>query len=74
MGMHTLLSLKWIINKDLLSSTWSSAQCGSLDGRGVWRIDTCMCGLSPFTASSPETITTVLIGYTLIQNRKLFKK
>ena len=32
----TLLYFKWIINKDLLCSTWNSAQCylcGSLDGR-----------------------------------------
>ena len=25
--MHTLLYLKWITNKDLLYSTWNSAQC-----------------------------------------------
>ena len=25
--MYTLLYLKWIANKDLLDSTWSSAQC-----------------------------------------------
>ena len=25
--VHTLLYLKWIINKDLLYSTWNSAQC-----------------------------------------------
>ena len=27
MDMYTLLYLKWIINKDLLYSTWDSAQC-----------------------------------------------
>ena len=27
MGMYTLLYLKWITNKDLLYSTWNSAQC-----------------------------------------------
>ena len=27
MDMYTLLSLKWITNKDLLCSTWNSAQC-----------------------------------------------
>ena len=27
MVMYTLLSLKWITNKDLLYSTWNSAQC-----------------------------------------------
>ena len=25
--MYTLLCLKWITNKDLLCSTWNSAQC-----------------------------------------------
>ena len=27
MDMSTLLYLKWITNKDLLHSTWKSAQC-----------------------------------------------
>ena len=27
MAMYTLLYLKWITNKDLLYSTWNSAQC-----------------------------------------------
>jgi len=27
MGMYTLLYLKWIINKDLLYSTYNSAEC-----------------------------------------------
>ena len=27
MGMYTVLYLKWITNKDLLYSTWNSAQC-----------------------------------------------
>ena len=27
MYMYTLLYLKWITNKDLLYSTWNSAQC-----------------------------------------------
>ena len=26
--MYTLLYLKWITSKDLLNSTWNSAQCG----------------------------------------------
>ena len=25
--LHTLLYLKWVANKDLLYSTWNSAQC-----------------------------------------------
>ena len=42
-----------------------SVLCGSLDGREVWgRMDTysLLC--------SPETITTLLISYTPIQNKK----
>ena len=27
MGMYTVLYLKWVTNKDLLRSTWNSAQC-----------------------------------------------
>ena len=38
--------------------------CGSLDGRGVWgRMDTCIC-MAESLCYSPETIMTLLIGYT----------
>ena len=65
--MYTLLHLKRITNKDLLYSTGNSAQCcGSLDGRGVWgRMDTCMC-MVELLCCAPETITTLLTGYTPI--------
>ena len=47
--------------------------CGSLDGRGVWgRMDTCICRAESLHCS-PETITTLLIGYTPIQNKKFLK-
>ena len=50
-----------------------SRLCGSLDGRGVWgRMDTCIC-MAQFPCYPPETITTLLISYTLTQNKK-FKK
>ena len=32
--MYTLLYLKWITNKDLLYSTWNSAQCCAV----VWMV------------------------------------
>ena len=59
--------------KDLLCSTWSSAQCyvpawirgGS---RGEW-MDTCVC-MAESLRGSPETPTTLLIGYTPMQNKK----
>ena len=44
--------------------------CGSLGGRRVWvRTATCICMIE-----SLETITTLLIGYTGIQNKKLKRK
>ena len=48
----------------------SSMLCGSLDGRRVWgRTDTCIC-MAESLCCSPETTTTLLIGYTPIQNKK----
>ena len=42
---------------------------GSLDGREVWgRMDTGIC-MAESLPCSPETITTLLIGYTPIQNK-----
>ena len=34
MDMYTLLNFKWITNKDLLYSTWNSAQCYVATGMG----------------------------------------
>ena len=40
----------------------------NLDGRGVWgRMDTCVC-VAESLCCPPETITTLLIGFTPIQN------
>ena len=40
-----------------------SMLCASLDGRGAWgRMDTCICIAKSFFCS-PETVTTLLIGY-----------
>ena len=44
--------------------------CASLDGRGVWgRMDTGLC-VAESLLHSPETVTTLLIGYTPVQNKK----
>ena len=44
--------------------------CVSLDGKGVLeRMDTCMC-LAESLCCPPETVTTLLICYTPIQNKK----
>ena len=49
-----------------------SMLCGSLDGMGVWgRVDTSLY-MAESLCWPPETITTLLIGYTPIQN-KIFK-
>ena len=48
--------------------------CGSLDGRRVWeRMDTCISMVESLCCP-PETITTLLIGYTSVQNKKFKKK
>ena len=36
MDMYTLLNFKWITNKDLLYSTWNSAQCMGGEFKGEW--------------------------------------
>ena len=47
---------------------------GSLDGRGLGgRMDTCICTAESFFHPA-ETITTLLISYTPIQNKKLTKQ
>ena len=48
-----------------------SMSSGSLDGRGVWgRMDTCIW-MAESLPHSLTTITSLLIGYTPIQNKKL---
>ena len=68
MDMYKLLYLKWITNEILLYSTGNSAQCYVAAWRGVQRrTDTCI-PMVEFLRCSPETITTLLICYTPIQN------
>ena len=69
--------LKWITSKDLLYSTWNCAQCyiaAWMEGKfgGKW-IHVCIPGS---LHCSPETTTTLLIGYTQykIKSLKLKKK
>ena len=51
-----------------------SILCGSLDGRRIWgRMDTCMCKAESLYCS-PETIKTLLNGYTPIQMFLVLKK
>ena len=75
MDMSTLLYLKWITEKDLLNSTWNSAQryvvawmAGEFGGEWmhvhVW--------LSPFTVHLKLLQHCLLICYTSIQNKMFF--
>ena len=51
-----------------------SMLCGSLDGKGVWmRIDANMC-MAESLFCPPGTITTLLIGYIPIPNKKFLLK
>ena len=46
---------------------------GSLEGREVWeRMNTCICMTDSLHCSS-ESITTLLMSYTPIQNKQFFK-
>ena len=48
--------------------------CGSLDEKEVWgRMDICPC-MAECLCCPPETITRLLISYTLMQNKKLKKR
>ena len=69
MDLYTLLYLKWINNKDVLYSTWNSAQCymaawmeGEFGGEWthvyVW--------LSPFTVHLKLLQLRLLIGYVCV--------
>ena len=75
MDVSTLLYLKWITK-----GTYCEAQglcsvlCGSLDGREVWRrMDVSIC-MAKSLHSLPETMTTLLIGSTPMQNKKVKKR
>ena len=71
-NMHTLLYLTWITNTDLLYTTGNPAQCYV----PAWMqasLDTCICVAEPLCCSA-EIITTLLIAYTPVQNKKVFKK
>ena len=72
MHMYTLLYLKWIPTKSLLYSTGNSAQsyvAAWMGGDFRGRMDTCICMAESLCGSS-ETMTTLLIGHTPIQNKK----
>ena len=73
--MYTLLYLKQIPTRSSVEHReLCSVLRGSLDGRGVCgRMDTCV-HKAEFLCCPPESITTLLTGYTPKQNEKLTKK
>ena len=53
----------------VLHGELSSMLCNNLNGKRIWkRIDTCICIIKSLYCP-PETITTLLINYTLIKNK-----
>ena len=63
--MYTLLYLKWITNKDLLTvdhRELCSMLGGSLDGKGVWGENGSCIRMAESLCCPPETITTLLIS------------
>ena len=75
MNIFILLYLKWIINKDLLDSTWNSAECyvAAWMGGSWGKMDTCIC-MADSLSCLPETITTWLIAYAPNKIKSFFKK
>ena len=70
--MYTLLYLKWITNKFLPYSTGNSGQwyvAAWMGGEFGGRMDTCIC-MAESLCCLPETITTVLPGYTKYNQNK----
>ena len=71
--MHTPLCLKWLTNKELLYSTWDSAQCLVV----VWMVDKfgeewirVYVWLGPFPVHLKLSEHCLSFGYTAIQNKK----
>ena len=72
MELYPLLCSKQVTNKDLLYGTGNSAQPRMLVWMGVesgGSMDPCIC-MAESLRFSPETLITLLIGYTPIQNKK----
>ena len=65
--MYILLYLIWIINKDLLYSTWYSAQCfvAAWMEESLGELDTCICMAESLCCSS-QTTTILVIGYVAV--------
>ena len=56
------------LRNDSMANLMRKMLCASLDGKGLGgRMDKCIC-MAESHQSSPETVTTLLIGYTPIQN------
>ena len=67
--VYTLLYLKWITNKDILCSTWNSAQChgaawmgGGLAGEWIYMHVCIHIYMAECLCCSPETITILFVS------------
>ena len=73
--MYTLLYFKWITNKNLLSTLGTLLNIiWQLDGRRVWGRMHTFIRMAASLHCSPETITTLSISYTPVQNAFGVKK
>ena len=74
MVMYTLLYLKWITHKDLLYSTWNSAQCYvPPEGSRVWgENETCICVVKYLRCSAETTSLLIHHGAQSLSRVQLF--
>ena len=74
MDMYTLLYLKWITHKDLLYSTWNSAQCYvPPEGSRVWgENETCICVVKYLRCSAETTSLLIHHGAQSLSRVQLF--
>ena len=75
MDMYTLLYLKWITHKDLLCSTWNSAQCYVLPWMeaGFWgRMETFVCVVKSLRCSAGTTSLLIRYGAQSLSQVQLF--
>ena len=62
------------LRNDSMANLMRKMLCASLDGKGLGgRMDKCIC-MAESHQSSPETVTTLLIGYSSVQIILLLKK
>ena len=74
MDMYTLLYLKRIPTRSYCRARGTLLTVAWQPGRGVWRRMDTYVHMAEFLCCPPESITTLLTGYTPKKNEKLKKK